>query len=155
MIVRRGGAGDVPFLRDMVAHAHYWRVATATPDDPPLAHYVRGWGRTGDAPVIAIAEPLPIGAAWYRLFSPVEPGYGFIDPSMPELALAVAADWRGRGVGTALLAALLDAARTAGFAAVSLSVEPTNPAVRLYEYHGFIRVGRVGDSWTMRVDVAP
>ena len=160
--VRRGRQADVPFLRAMLYEAACWR-----PDrprrpiekalaEPHLARYIQDWGRPGDTAVIAEdATARPVGAAWYRLFSPAEPGYGFIDPSIPELTIAVVADWRGRGVGTALLAALLDAARTAGVAAVSLSVEATNPAARLYEHHGFVRVGVAGGSWTMRVDVAP
>ncbi len=160
--VRNGRQADILFLRAMLYEAACWRPDRPRPPidealaEPHLARYVQAWGRPGDTAVIAEdATARPIGAAWYRLFSPAEPGYGFIDPSIPELTIAVAADWRGRGVGTALLAALLDAARTAGVAAVSLSVEPTNPAVRLYEHHGFVRVGAAGGSWTMRVDVTP
>jgi GNAT superfamily N-acetyltransferase len=160
--VRPGRQADVPFLRVMLYEAAFWHPERPRlPIDealaePHLARYISGWGRPGDTAVIAEdAAARPIGAAWYRLFSPAEPGYGFIDPAIPELAIAVVADWRGRGVGTALLATVLDAARTAGFAAVSLSVEPTNPALTLYEHHGFIRVGMAGGSWTMRVDLAP
>jgi len=36
-----------------------------------------------------------------------------------------------------------------GGAPVSLSVETDNPAVRLYERFGFVRVGYVGTAWTM------
>ena len=154
MIVRRGGAGDVPFLRDMVAHAHYWRVATATPDDPPLAHYVRGWGRKGDAAVIAIDEHLPIGAAWYRLFPADDPGYGFVDEQTPELTMAIVPSKRGRGAGRLLLDALLQRARDDGFGALSLSVERSNAgAIRLYESFGFRPVQEIGNAITMRADL--
>jgi ribosomal-protein-alanine N-acetyltransferase len=40
-------------------------------------------------------------------------------------------------------------ARKDGFAQISLSVEPDNPALHLYERHGFQRVGGSGGSWTM------
>jgi ribosomal protein S18 acetylase RimI-like enzyme len=40
---------------------------------------------------------------WSRCFTRDEPGYGFIDESIPELSIAVATDARGRGIGTALL----------------------------------------------------
>ncbi len=58
--------------------------------------------------------------------------------------MGVVPAWRGRGVGGALLDALVDAARDAGSVALSLSVEPDNPARRLYERLGFHRVGEVG-----------
>ena len=48
--------------------------------------------------------------------------------------------------------ALLGQARGAGFEAISLSVEPDNPAVRLYERAGFTRVGGTG-AWTMLVEL--
>ena len=48
---------------------------------------------------------------------------------------------RGRGLGEELLSVLLDRAREEGRPRISLSVEPDNPAIRLYEQHGFARVG--------------
>jgi len=51
--------------------------------------------------------------------------------------IALMPAWRGRGLGTALLAAVLaEAAR--GASAVYLSVDPRNPARRLYQRLGFI-----------------
>jgi ribosomal protein S18 acetylase RimI-like enzyme len=79
---------------------------------------------------------------WYRYFSEVEPGFGFIAAHIPEVAVAVAPGSRGRGVGTALLQALADRARREGLSALSLSVEEGNQAVRLYERIGFNPVGR-------------
>jgi ribosomal protein S18 acetylase RimI-like enzyme len=119
--------------------------------DPHVARYVEGWGRPGDTAVIA--EDVmghPVGAAWYRFFEPAAPGYGFVDAATPELTIGVLADFQGRGVGGALLGALLRAAAADGLRAVSLSVEPHNPARRLYERYGFVRVGVDAGSWTMR-----
>jgi ribosomal protein S18 acetylase RimI-like enzyme len=62
----------------------------------------------------------------------------------------VSSQARGCGVGTSLLAELLARVEAAGHPAVSLSVETDNPAVRLYERFGFVRVGYVGTSWTMQ-----
>ena len=86
---------------------------------------------------------------WYRLFKTKEPGYGFVDERTPELSIAVVPSRRGRGFGDELLRALLEQARKDGFQQVSLSVEPYNPALRLYERHGFEKVGESGGSWTM------
>jgi GNAT superfamily N-acetyltransferase len=57
--------------------------------------------------------------------------------------------YRGQGLGSALLEALMRALAGAGAERVSLSVEPDNPARRLYERAGFAKVGENGGSWTM------
>ena len=146
-MIRPGGAHDVPFLRDMLRHAF---PRTPTGDEPPLSRYVDGWGRPGDRAVIAIDHFQPVGAAWYRLFKETNPGFGFIDGQTPELAIAVVPSRRGRGFGGELLRALLDQARRDGYPQVSLSVGQENPAVGLYEKHGFDRVAERNGSWTMR-----
>jgi ribosomal protein S18 acetylase RimI-like enzyme len=68
---------------------------------------------------------------------------------IPEVTIGVAPAHRGRGVGSALLAALIEQARVRGHQAISLSVEDGNRARLLYERAGFTAVGRNGDSNTM------
>ena len=85
-MIRRGGPHDVPFLRDMLHHAYYWRENAPEMEDLPVSRYVLGWGRRGDASVVAIEDAWPVGAAWYRLFTEDEPGYGFVDEETPEFA---------------------------------------------------------------------
>ena len=59
-----------------------------------------------------------------------------------DLGMVVAADWRGRGVGSALLAAAVDWARGAGAHKVALQLWPHNVAARgLYDKHGFVEEG--------------
>jgi GNAT superfamily N-acetyltransferase len=77
-------------------------------ETPDLAKYIVGWGRPGDAAVIAeTVGGVPAGAAWYRLFTADQSGYGFIDPAIPELGIAVLPAYRSRGIGGALIDALL------------------------------------------------
>lgn len=146
--------GDLPFLREMVYEAAYWHPSTfRLPIEEALVHpafapYVEGWGRAGDAAVIA-EEGGPAGAAWYRLFTSDAPGYGFVDERTPELGIAVVAGRRGGGIGEGLLAGLCDTARAAGHAALSLSHDLRNPARRLYERAGFVEVRRAGGSAVM------
>ena len=59
----------------------------------------------------------------------------------------------GRGLGEELLSALLDRAREGGFRQVSLSVEGDNPAIRLYEQHGFAEVGRQDGALVMLAEL--
>ena len=150
VVVRRGGAQDVRFLRDMLHHAYYWKERAPDTGPGPVALYVKAWGRRGDTAVIALDKGFPVGAAWYRLFEGQRPGYGFVDEGTPELAIAVVPNARGKGVGTALLAALLERARGDGYAGISLSVDRANAgAMELYERHGFRRVAEDADSVTM------
>ncbi len=55
--------------------------------------------------------------------------------------MAVAKDWRGRGIGAAILAALVDAARRRGDVEVALSAQ--THALGFYRRHGFSPEGEV------------
>ena len=155
VVVRRGSAQDVRFLRDMLHHAYYWKERAPDAGPGPVQLYVKAWGRPGDAAVIALEEGFPVGAAWFRLFRESAQGYGFVDESTPELAIAVVPNARGKGVGGKLLEALLERAREEGFAAVSLSVDKRNSgAIALYRQHGFEQVGETDDSLTLRATLA-
>jgi len=150
-MIRPAGDQDLHFLRDMLRHAYYARWGES---DVPLERYVSGWGRPGDAALVAIDEFQPVGAAWYRLFEAGEPGHGFVDEATPELTIAIVPSRRGRGLGRELLDALLERARKEGFAQVSLSVEPDNPALHLYEQRGFAKVGERGGALVMRASLS-
>ena len=159
MIVRAATAADLPFLQAMLYEAATWRPESQPPledvlADPHAARYLNGWGRPGDAGVIAEDER-QVGAAWFRLFPAGDRGYGFVAEDVPELSIGVAPASRGRGIGTRLLEALVEAARADGHPAISLSVEPDNPARRLYERAGFVRVADDGGAWTMLLELRP
>jgi GNAT superfamily N-acetyltransferase len=151
--VRVATAEDEPFLREMLFLAPFVPPGTdplprLDRDDPALTHYVDGYGRAGDLGVIASDDGTDVGAAWVRLLPADDPGYGYVDEVTPELTIAVVPEWRGRGVGTRLMEELL--ARTADeFPAVSLSCDPANPAMRIYERLGFTAVGVSGTSITL------
>jgi ribosomal protein S18 acetylase RimI-like enzyme len=121
---------------------------------PEISVYLDAWGRAGDTALIAEDESgKRLGAAWYRLFTADAHGYGFIDSSVPELTVSVRGAVRGRGVGTALLLALIDQAADEGLNELSLSVEKDNPALRLYERLGFKPAADPGDTVTMRLSL--
>jgi len=153
-VIRRATAEDGSFLADMLVEAANWsaewkkqsrrRVLSA----PATAHYVAGWPRDTDLGVIAEADGAPVGAAWLRFLPAADPGYGFVADDVPELTIGVAADWRGRGVGRALLRALAGQARSAGIRRISLSVERKNFAQQLYLTEGY----RIVDSSNVHSD---
>ncbi len=70
-----------------------------------------------------------------------------VDPTwmgFGEIGMMVAADWRGRGVGKALLAAAVEWARVRGLHKLALSVFPHNSAaITLYRKFGFVEEGRL------------
>jgi ribosomal protein S18 acetylase RimI-like enzyme len=117
--------------------------------EPELARYVQNWGRQGDLGFYAeTPDGRPGGAAWLRLWSAGNRGYGWVDDRTPELSLAVLPELRGRGIGSQLLDHLLEAARPM-YAQVSLSVTASNPARRIYQRAGFTKIADDGSSWIM------
>lgn len=161
MHVREAWPEDAPLLAEMLAIAADWRpdAHLRSGEDilqvPEFAHYVAGWPRLGDVGVIAIDADEPVGAAWYRLLLSADRGYGYVADDVPEITIGVRSASRGRGIGGALLRRLIERAEVAGVAALSLSVEDGNPAVRLYQRLGFIEVGRDDGASTMLRQIVP
>lgn len=145
--IRPALPSDGAFLADMVVEAANWRAGVTRPRptvlaDPAYRGYIAGWQRPSDAGVVALdPNGKPVGAAWYRLFGADAPAHGFVGTGVPELIIGVRPLWRAQGVGRALLQALTDAARAAGFARLTLSVEHGNFAEALYRSEGFAVVG--------------
>ena len=146
----------------MLYEAAHWRPEEPRPpreealSEPRLARYLQDWGRPGDTAALAVNLDggRRLGAAWYRLMTSEEPGYGFVDDGTPEVALAVVTNCRGRGLDGALLRELRDSARLQGYSTLSLSVEKGNPALGLYERNGFVKLFETEDAWTMRADLS-
>jgi ribosomal protein S18 acetylase RimI-like enzyme len=152
---------DINFLWDMLYEAIY--VEDPTKKGPReellaiegIAKYVKGFGEDiNDKGFIAEDEfGNPVGAVWYRLFGIENKGYGFISEDTPELSIAIKPEGRGKGIGSKLMEALIAEAKKQGFNALSLSVDPTNAAARLYKRLGFIEIGMEGTSAVMKVNL--
>ena len=147
--IRPAENADLPFLWEMLYEA-----AAVSPDIrrmkkqnalalPFIAHILQNFGRaTGDFGFVAETSKSALcGAVWARLFPENNPGYGFVSAEIPELAIAAAPGFRGRGIGTKLLEALINAAKKKNYPALSLSVDRRNPAHKLYERFGFQDAG--------------
>jgi GNAT superfamily N-acetyltransferase len=136
--LRAANVSDEPFLWGMLYLALF--VPAGEPPlprsvlrEPAIARYVHGWGtRRGDKGLVACVDTSLVGAAWLRCFPASEPGYGFVDESIPELSVAVLPAHRGKGIGSLLLKRLLQ-----GVQSTSLSCDPQNPAWQLYLRLGF------------------
>lgn len=130
---------DAPIVWQMLRHASHEPTLESVQSQPYLARYAAGWGRAGDGGFVALMQGQPSGAAWLRLWPGADKGFGYVNDATPELAMAVVPEWRGQGIGTRLLAFVLQAAQSA-HPAVSLNVRADNLAVRLYERMGFVRI---------------
>lgn len=101
--------------------------------EPPVDVDARAASWTLDGTFVALADGEVIGSVHLE-----RSRFGFA-----ELGMTVAREWRGRGVGSALLAAAIGWAREQGLHKVSLSVFPHNAAaIALYRKFGFVEEGR-------------
>lgn len=146
--VRALTAADEPVVWTMLMHAAHEPSLESVQQQPCLVRYAQAWGRAGDMGFAAYVDTEAIGAAWLRLWTSCDRGFGYIDDTIPELAMAVCPNYRNQGIGTTLLTHVLKTAQ-ATFPAISLNVRATNSAVNLYQRLGFVKV--VGSEVTNRV----
>jgi ribosomal protein S18 acetylase RimI-like enzyme len=156
---------DEPFLWEMLYEAaHMAEEGNLTVQDamnhPDLTKYVQNWGLKDDMGFIGtlVSSNQPVGAAWLRLLTGENPGYGYVDDQTPELAIAVLPEYRNQGIGSQLLTHLLAAAK-ASYQSISLSTRSSNTAVNLYHKLGWKTIAgsetinRFGSiSFKMRID---
>ena len=163
MKIRNATQKDLAFLQEMLFEAVYWRSGADRPslqefsENSRFSNLLAGWGRPGDTALVAEDAGQKLGAAWFRFWTDANHSYGYVAADIPEIAIAVVAEHRARGVGRALLRALICEARAQSVRALSLSVDSANYARRLYESEGFVRVGEPGTHWTcvLQLDKRP
>ncbi|MDV2990808.1 MAG: hypothetical protein N4J56_000462 [Chroococcidiopsis sp. SAG 2025] len=130
---------DEHIVWQMLMYAAHELSIEVVQKQPLLSRYAIDWGRLGDMGSVALVSERSIGATWLRLWLSADKGFGYIDDSLPELAMAVIPEYRGKGVGTKLLLQVLELAQSV-YPAVSLNVRANNPAIALYQRVGFIKV---------------
>ena len=153
MVLRELSSSDAAFLGRMMLLAGFPPDREPPADAREMPHirrFLDRWGRPGDVGVVALDDAQrPLGAAWARVLD--EPLlWDDRGAAVAELAVAVEPRVRGRGVGSALLDALAEAAGAAGHRELSLNVSPRNPAHRLYLRCGFEPVGESDHGLVMR-----
>ncbi|WP_448808093.1 N-acetyltransferase family protein [Agromyces bauzanensis] len=120
---------------------------------PDLAHYYTAFDAQRDFGFAAVDGDVVRALAWVVFLPADDPGYGFVDASTPELSITAFEGHRGRGVGAAVLGAVIDEGRRRRVPGISLSVEDGNRARHLYERAGFVVVGRNGNADTMLLEL--
>lgn len=136
---------EYPLLREFLYLAIYQPAGerplpAGVVDGPALRAYIESFGKQDDHCLVADVGGAPVGAVWARVFRGEARGYGTIDADTPELSISLHAQYRGQGMGAALMRAMLALLKEQGYARASLSVQRQNPAARLYARLGFTLV---------------
>ena len=113
---------------------------------PELQVYVEHFGESRDDwGLMAEADGKIVGAVWVRIMD----DYGHIDNETPSLAISLYKEYRGLGIGTAMMKEILTLLKSHGYSRVSLSVQKANYAVKLYLKIGFEIVGENEEEYIM------
>lgn len=101
---------------------------------PELQVYIKDFGAyKDDICFVAEADEKVIGAVWVRDMK----DYGHIEDGVPSFAISLFHDYRGKGIGTALMERMLCELKTRVYKKASLSVQKANYAVKMYLNSGF------------------
>ncbi|WWR21001.1 GNAT family N-acetyltransferase [Lachnospiraceae bacterium JLR.KK009] len=101
---------------------------------PELQVYVERFGESKDDwGLAAEVDGKIVGAVWVRSMN----DYGHIDAETPSLAISLYKDYRGFGIGTAMMKEILALLKSHGYSRVSLSVQKANYAIKMYLKIGF------------------
>lgn len=134
---------EYPLLNDFLYEAIFVPEGSQPParsviEQPELQVYVDGFGSSRhDRTLLAEADGKPAGAVWVRIMN----DYGHIDDETPSFAISLYKEYRGRGIGTALMKAMLSQLKEAGYERASLSVQKANYAAKMYRDLGFTVCG--------------
>jgi len=154
--LRQAQQSDLPFLREMLYEAVYWRDSGNKPAFeeglayPDVRKALADWGkRDGDTAVFALVNTTPVGTAWYRFCHDSNFDRGYVDDNTPVLAIGVHPDYRHQGIGRKMMGWLIDYASKHSIQRISLSVSKYNFAIHLYRQQGFLEFVDKGDSFIM------
>ena len=107
-------------------------------EQPELSLYYEEFGSgSADNCFLAEEDGKVVGAVWTRIMN----DYGHVDDDTPSFAISLYKEFRGKGIGTAMMRRMLELLRAQGYKRASLAVQKANDAVRMYEKTGF----RTGD----------
>lgn len=109
--------------------------------------YLDAWAPVSGG-FVAWDGAVPAGGAWLNWGTDQFHGAGYIQKSIPEVAIAVEARYRGQSLATELLAATADLAREMGAPGISLAVDIRNElAHAIYEHLDFVFEKTLPDSY--------
>ena len=115
-------------------------------EQPELSLYYEGFGNDpADNCLVAEVDGKVIGAVWTRIMN----DYGHVDDETPSFAISLYREYRGQGIGTALMRKMLELLKGQGWKKASLAVQKANYAVRMYKAVGFKTVDENAEEYIM------
>lgn len=130
---------EIMLLTDFLYEAIYQRTGEAplprtVIQEPSLWIYIDNFGsKKDDHCLVAEVDGFIVGAVWVRCIR----AFGHVEDSIPEFAISVYPQYRGRGIGRQLMQKMLILLKENGYQKASLAVQKDNAAVRLYQRVGF------------------
>ena len=117
---------------------------------PELQVYVADFGQEkDDICFLAEVEGKVVGAVWVRVMN----DYGHIEDGVPSFAISLYKEYRGYGIGTALMRRMLCELKQRGYEKASLSVQKANYAVQMYLKVGFEVLNEHEEEYIMVCDL--
>lgn len=102
--------------------------------DSSLWIYIEEFGtKKDDHCFVAEIDGKIVGAVWVRCIK----AFGHIEDNVPEFAISTYPQYRGKGIGTALMRKMLEHLKLYGYSKASLAVQKDNYAVEMYQKVGF------------------
>ena len=151
--IRQIDESEYPLLNDFLYEAIFIPDGVTPPpksiiNSPELQVYVKGFGeQPHDTALVAEAEGKVVGAVWVRVMN----DYGHIDDDTPSFAISLYKEYRGFGIGTALMSAMLDVLKENGYNRASLALQKENYALKLYLNAGFEIIGENKEEYIMLI----
>lgn len=149
--IRELREGEIPLLEDFLYEAIFVPEGVLPPErtiigKPELRVYTDDFGtRRGDNCLVAESDGKVVGAVWTRIMN----DYGHVDDDTPSFAISLYREYRGRGIGTQLMARMLGLLKKQGYQKASLAVQKENYAVKMYEKVGFRTVSENDEEYIM------
>lgn len=103
-------------------------------ENEELQVYIKDFGKLKDDNcLVAECDNRIAGACWTRIMK----DYGHIDDKTPSFAISLYEEYRGKGIGTRLMYAMLKLLKEKGYKQASLAVQKKNYALKMYKKVGF------------------
>ena len=154
-IIREINQTEYSILDDFLYEAIFIPNGTQPPERsiinlPELQVYVADFGKEkDDICFLAEVEGKVVGAVWVRVMN----DYGHIEDGVPSFAISLYKEYRGYGIGTALMQRMLCELKQRGYEKASLSVQKANYAVQMYLNVGFEILNEHEEEYIMVCDL--
>ena len=139
-IIREMRKDEYPLLKDFLYEAIFQKdeknlLPKKIIEMPEIRIYIEDFGKKQDDYCLcAVVNGRVVGAVWVRIIE----GFGCVDDQTPELAIALYKEYRRLGIGSRLMAEMLNLLKEKGYRKTSLSVQKDNYAAQMYLKMGYI-----------------